>query len=244
MTGGARIYTERRHLRERSTGGEAEVRWLGRSRQKGLLQSVLMEALRDIYSRRDPETQQLLSAFVFGGSIAAGLALRRISALQTAWGLGSKSKARALTEVFSLAILSTWLAWTGEEDAEPEEDREPRRRAWAFWIMDSFGRPSQDRLTWFINYDKQYAYEQQQRKEGRTLTVSAYVLVDTALAALAGRAARGPTTDFPHRDLRDWIHRAGADLLSDWGGAVGFHVSLCLMSGFRASAKHYRGLYT
>jgi hypothetical protein len=203
-----------------------------------------MDALGDIQRRRDPERAQLLSAVVFGGSIAAGLALRRIPALQSAWRLGSKSKARALTEVFSLAILSTWLAPMHEEDGWPEEDPDRRRGAWAFRVMDSFDGPSQDRLTWFLNYDKQYRYEQQQRKEERTGTVSTFVLLETALAVVGGRPARGPTTDFPYRDSLDYLDRAGANLVSDWGGAAYVNVSLCLKFGREASVKHYEGLHT
>ncbi len=65
----------------------------------------------------------LYSAWILGGSAAASIAVGTSERLKEAWGKGDERKALALTELFTLPMISSWYRTISAEEKHSAEDR-------------------------------------------------------------------------------------------------------------------------
>jgi hypothetical protein len=148
-------------------------------------------------------------AWLEGGSVTASIALNRCKSLRNAWGEGGEQKALAVTEVFALAMVSSWYRSVEEYEQHSEEERREARRAAASNVLTFFGGYSRMTLDDFLKFDAQLnadrdSNEDEHRKGIKTL----WCLL---LCTMAERACSGSRLDlsavtFPvdlHKDLEE-----------------------------------------
>jgi hypothetical protein len=125
---------------------------------------------------------------IFAGAAAGALeAIETIPALDKLWGMrGDERKANGAVRVFSLHLLSTWLA-NAPELPEPA-DNAIARKDWAAKILRVFGMESEQNLNQFQMRDVQTAFDHQAK--GQHL-VSVYLLLSDLMRAL-GDETKGP----------------------------------------------------
>ncbi|MGE0057852.1 MAG: hypothetical protein AB7P33_01015 [Dehalococcoidia bacterium] len=126
-------------------------------------------------------------ATIAGAAAGALEAIETIPALDKLWGFrGEDRKALGVVRVFTLHLISTWLA-NSPELPQPA-DSAIARKEWAARVLRVFGMESDQNLNQFQMRDVQTAYDHQSK--GQHL-VSVYLLLSDLMRAL-GDETKGP----------------------------------------------------
>lgn len=129
------------------------------------------------------------TATIAGAAAGALEAIETIPALDKLWGFrGDDRKALGAVRVFTLHLLSTWLA-NAPELPEPA-DTPIARKDWAAKVLRIFGMESDQNLNQFQMRDVQTAFDHQSKGQGQHL-VSVYLLLSDLMRAL-GDETKGP----------------------------------------------------
>ena len=155
------------------------------------------------------------TAWLLGGSVAANIAVDMSesfssSSLKKAWGRGDEKKARALTQVFALAMISPWHRST----IPPQYSDEARTSACeiaASNVVTIFDITPHHTVGDFLKMDAQFNYERdwidKKTREG-TPTLRLSLLWTQAQLACAGRHLDLASVTFP-TDLRGYVEQGG-----------------------------------
>lgn len=206
------------------------VKWPRLLRGKDVFQIALEKVAHRIYASVDRGTERLGAAVVVGGCVGGRdfietalqieSELGRVEELKLAWLRETENKAVRLSELFSLVVLSRWLGAMDEGTPHTPDETATARRAWASVIIEAFGDTPTDRLTWFLNYDRQLAHETKlgAQEDGNPPCISHLMLWDTCLGVVTEEPARVPAKGFPYTSLGDYVGRGKASSSLDPAG--------------------------
>lgn len=207
--------------------------------RKDVFESICYKTTDSAATVVEPSSQPFIFALVLGGCLAAKSAAT--AALTQGKKKPSDEGASLQCELFTLALLSRWLAKMDEQTPHSSEDSHRARREWATAVMDAFGETSREPLTWFLNYDTQFRHEKESTKHGMAgSVVSHQMLLDMCLAAAGGRAAQIPGGGFPYDGPRDYIDRGGGRMTDPVAVVL---ILESIVDGYETSVKHYNRLH-
>jgi len=143
------------------------------------------EALYNLVSQLSPDDsdRRLHAAWLLGGWSAAQIALA-VPSLEKAWGKGDRTKARALMEIFVLAMMSWWYRQLDKSQQRSEGERRTARVVAASNILMLFENYSEEAVAEVMNMDIQFNWDldQNERQAGR-LWLFGHFLMSKALEA-------------------------------------------------------------
>lgn len=168
------------------------------------------EALHNLILKLSPDDSErrLATAWLVGGWSAARIALA-IPSLKEAWGKGDRTKAAALIQVFTLAMISWWYRELDKTQQRSEGEKRAARVLAASGVLTLFGDYSEEAVAEFMNMDIQFNWDLDQaeyNEQGGRLWLFTHFLLSKAVQAcqqasrLDLRSVTVPVTRF--EDLR------------------------------------------
>jgi hypothetical protein len=168
------------------------------ARTDRLCRVAFLWASRRARSLHEPPWLYICDGIILAGSVVAALSIKSYKPLQALWGKGDEEKAVALTKVFSLAMLSGYLAPAESSEPGTSDEREDMLRKWAKAILQLFEDESPESLEHFLGVDRQSAYD---LAEARPAPLADVIYFSDAVVALGGRPAIKLTAaDLPVRN--------------------------------------------